>query len=144
MRTVLLIFCAVGGGVAVASIISCIIIRSVSYADYRTDCRITAKQFFALYSIAPERWSFDENGFCATYQKDVVRKYGDYGNVIQGVVEHVTFKTYRDALRVRRYFRNIEKRKNNAMIMQRRADLLKAWQKDINEFLDKNIIEQGV
>lgn len=143
------------GGVAVCILIPSIIVllvnRNVDYACCRTDQRITAKQFFALYSIAPERWTFSEYNFCATYRRDVVEQNaiycaGDkkYGDLISGVKEYITFKTYRDALRVRHYFRKKEKKRYDTMIMKHRAELLKAWQKDINEFLDKNIIEQGV
>ena len=146
-----LILGSVAVGILIPSIIALLVNRNFDYVNCRTDQRITAKQFFALYSIAPERWTFNEYSFCATYRRDVVKQNviycaGDkkYGDLISGVEEYITFKTYRDALRVRHYFRKKEKRKNDARIMKHRAELLKAWQKDINEFLDKNIIEQGV
>ena len=58
--------------------------------------------------------------------------------------QNIYMKTYFDMLRLRKLYRRQRKHKTNIKLTNKRAKLIKEWQKDINNFHDDYLEQIGV
>lgn len=114
-----------------AYIIICIFALITAFFEYeipsKRDVRITYKQFRMLDAMSPEKWT--RSG----YGNNVLRYKDNDGH------EHAVYmKTLLDAIRLSLYMKCLSNEQKNKARDKELLILVKEWQKDINDFNNRN------
>ena len=105
------------------------------YSDVRYGQKISFRQYLRISCVAPEKWKIVDVCDCYLHYKTGKYTY-NYTNIYM--------KTYFDALRLKRLYKKQQKREADAEYSSKRAELIKLWQKDINNFHDDYLEQIGV
>lgn len=105
-------------------------------SDVRYGQKISFRQYLRIYSVAPKKWYIHDGG-CYCYL--IYYKDGDISDRTD-----VYMKTFFDQLRLLLLCRKNKKRDLNEMWTRERTKLIKAWQKDINNYHDDYLEQIGV
>ena len=90
--------------------------------------KLSLKEYFRISACCPEKWMiFDGIYHYLHYYPD--GKTGD--------PTEIWMKTYFDELKLSLLYRSKNKRRLENMYARERAELLKQWQRDINDYQDK-------
>lgn len=105
----------------------------IYHYDIKNEQKITYRQYLQISCVAPEKWNIsgDTDCYLIYYCKEM-----GYQNIYM--------KTYFDMLRLRKLYRRQRKYKTNIKLTNKRAKLIKEWQKDINNFHDDYLEKIGV
>lgn len=105
----------------------------IYHYEIRDDQKLTYHQYLQISCIAPEKWgiSGDANCHLIYYSKELA-------------YQNIYMKTYFDMLRLRKLYRRQRKYKTNIKLTNERAELIKEWQKDINNYHDDYLEKIGV
>lgn len=104
-------------------------------SDVRHGQKISFRQYLRISSVAPKKWYILDGCYCyLIYYKD-----GDISDRTE-----VYMRTYFDQLRLLLLCRKNKKRDMNEMWTRERTKLIKAWQKDINNYHDDYLEKIGV
>lgn len=104
-------------------------------SDVRYGQKISFRQYLRISCVAPEKWKIVDVCDCYLHYKTGKYTY-NYTNIYM--------KTYFDALRLKRLYKKQQKREADAEYSSKRAELIKLWQKDINNFHDDYLEQIGV
>lgn len=96
------------------------------YRDLHDDRqKITYRELLNIMPVNPNKWRLDDGAYvCAIY-------------IDNGKETKLYMKSYFDCLRLQHLY-NISKKKSLDLVLSKqKAELLKAWQKDINDYQEK-------
>ena len=93
------------------------------YDDRRDEQLIKFEDFLNLYTIAKDKWDIDYS-YCVIYENGRCRN-------------RIYMRTYLDYLRYRKWRKNIFRQEVNQKLSEEQLELIKKWQKDIDEYYKK-------
>lgn len=112
------------------------LIRSLMYRYETSEFqKISYIQYLKISSVAPEKWEISDSWYYYLYY---CPREGDY-NCIE-----IFMKSYFDMLRLRSLYKKKQKKKFNTVYIKKRAELIKQWQKDIDNYHNDYLEQIGV
>jgi hypothetical protein len=109
------------------------VIATIYHDDIKTEQKLTYHQYLQISCVAPEKWNISGDTDCHLIYYCKEMGYQD-----------IYMKTYFDMLRLRKLYRRQRKHKTNIKLANKRAKLIKEWQKDINNYHDDYLEKIGV
>ena len=118
-------------------LICCYLVAAIVYyldPDVWYGQKISFRQYLRISSVAPKKWSIRNVCYCyLVYNKD-----DNMSNSTE-----IYMRTYFDQLRLWFLYKRKERRDFNEMWTRERTKLIKAWQKDINNYHDDYLEQIG-
>lgn len=106
--------------------------------DYKSHIKekqtISLREYLHIYAMAPEKWRFRDGAYIH------LEYFEDCSSPISGWTD-IYMESYIDHLKLLKIANTNKKYKLNHKLAKERANLLKMWQKDINDYHDKYIKE---